>query len=83
MSAEERCCIGCTRWQFDPGGPGYSEYTPGEDWSACCTAMAGPPGAQRRRWELSGYDTDGEVWFKTMQQAKTCPDYDPRPGAPN
>lgn len=74
-----RSCIGCKHWTFHPGHPDWSEVTPGDSWSAQCT-KADADGSVR--WYLSGYDEDDSAWFKTMQQAKTCPDYDPRPGAP-
>jgi hypothetical protein len=69
----ERSCIGCKHWTFEGGHGAWSEVTPGDDWYASCV---------KGHWYMSGHDvTDGE-WFKTMQAAKTCPDYDPRPGAP-
>jgi hypothetical protein len=80
--ANERSCIGCKNWAFNPGRGPWSDVTPGEDWSAQCLKFyTDPKGDVRVHWYMDG-DDDASTWFKTMQAAKDCPDYDPRPGAP-
>jgi hypothetical protein len=32
----KKTCMLCKYWYFDGGSPGYSEYTPGIDWSMLC-----------------------------------------------
>lgn len=78
-----RSCIGCKNWTFDSGHRRWSDVTPGDDWSAHCTKwIPDANGTVRVRWYMAGYSVQDGEWFETMKQAQTCPDYDPRPGAP-
>jgi len=66
-------CIGCMHWWFFAGHPDYSEQTPAEEWEAFCF---------KGHWKLEGIESRAGDWFKTMQKAQECKDYEPRPGAP-
>jgi hypothetical protein len=66
---EHRYCVGCKHWVFDPGHPGYSEYTPGYGWSSEC---------EKGHWTISGSSCDERDFEKVMRAAATCNDYEER-----
>jgi len=60
-----RCCILCKHFSFDEGSPGYSEYTPGTDWSMSCL---------KNHWSMSGSYISEEDYRKNILMAETCKD---------
>lgn len=58
----ERLCIFCHHFEFYPGEPGYSEYTPGADTVIRCRLGF---------WSTSTY-WDENDYRRGMLQAKTC-----------
>lgn len=59
----KRLCIFCKHFEFNPGSPGYSEYTPGENMSMGCNM---------RVWEFDF----GDDFHQCIQHAYTCEKYE-------
>jgi hypothetical protein len=66
LSAENRTCVGCQHWTFDPGCSAWSDVTPGDTWASGC---------DKGHWFVSGLDVTREKYRSGLQSAKTCPDY--------
>jgi hypothetical protein len=59
-------CIGCKHFWVDMGSPGYSELTPGDDFSIYCN---------KNHWEFRKFSTE-EHFKQCLKTANTCQDYD-------
>lgn len=66
MRCKHRLCSYCKHWYFSAGGRGYSELTPGYDWSMNC---------MKGHWELNGYDVTAEEMRTTFELAAKCKDF--------
>ena len=64
----EKICWGCEHIYFSHSSPGYSELTPGSEFSLEC---------DKRHWTFDT-DNDGrEQLRKCLLTAETCPDWTP------
>jgi len=68
IKPENKLCWFCTQFGYTEASGGYSEYTPGEDFSICC---------YKRHWNFSPYQTTQEEFGKMLSTARTCPDFIP------
>ena len=59
----EKLCWSCCHLEWDPGGRGYSEYTPGWAWSADC---------RKDKWAMSGSVIDLAEFRSNLERARTC-----------
>ncbi len=64
----DRLCLFCTHFFLDAGEPGYSEYTPGSNFTCGC---------YMRHWDIEEYDGTGTYnFFNFMRSAINCKDYE-------
>ena len=62
-----RNCINCKKFDFDPGHPDWSEYTPGYGWEAKCIGG---------KWYMQGVSVDENDWRTTTRQAENCDEFE-------
>lgn len=63
MEPNERTCYACNNFWICSASAGYSEFTPGTNWSMSCIETV---------WEFDA-ENDNEVTFaKCLDTAKTC-----------
>lgn len=62
-----KTCILCKHMRFDAGSPGYSQYTPGTNWSSECA---------KGHWEMYGCDASQDEYCRNLLTAETCPDFE-------
>jgi hypothetical protein len=61
-------CARCEHFYFRLAEPGYSEVTPGSDFSMSCN---------RNRWTFDTFEASREDFHRIMIAAEKCPDYKP------
>ena len=66
-----RLCWFCREFWWSNASPGYSELTPGFDFSVSCN---------RDHWRFDSFTTSAEDFRKMLETAKTCPDFKLREG---
>jgi len=64
-----RTCYGCKYFDVTTGAHGYSEYTPGWDWSMNCF---------KDHWSFDGFEDGTNEFGKKLDTANTCADYEQR-----
>jgi hypothetical protein len=63
----EKLCLWCSHFYLDTGSPGYSEYTPGSDFTMTCF---------KHHWEYGyGRFKTEEHYRACLISAQVCPDY--------
>ena len=67
--SEERNCVNCIHWRWHSGQGGYSDLTPGTDWSSHCS---------RGHWEMEGDGVSDDQFRDNMRWARRCSDYSER-----
>lgn len=65
MTNPERLCIYCKHFSIDLGEPGYSEYTPGSDFSIDC---------RKKKWEFNPFGSETEYRL-CIVAAQKCDEY--------
>jgi hypothetical protein len=60
-----KTCIFCQHFYLSMASPGYSEYTPGSDFSMICL---------KDRWRFDQFGTQ-EHYHSCLKSAEVCPDY--------
>jgi hypothetical protein len=65
----ERTCISCDYWRFDAGSEGYSELTPGWNWSSYCG---------KNHWSADGVNESEEGYRDKLLTAGDCKDFEQR-----
>jgi hypothetical protein len=65
--ATHKLCYACKHFEFDPGEPGYSEYTPGSDAHMSCG---------KDHWCLDNMGYGGKSLAEHLERAKTCKDFE-------
>jgi len=64
-----KTCISCEYWKVSSACGGYSEYTPGWDFSMYCL---------KNHWTLKLYDDESDTLRKKLETAEYCKDYSRR-----
>lgn len=59
----ERTCVSCKHWDFDPGEPHYLELTPGCSWSSSCL---------KGKWSVSGTRVSQSEYRAKLLTAQDC-----------
>lgn len=65
----DKTCLFCEHYYISVGSPGYSEYTPGSDFSMDCN---------KGHWDFKQYDTEAH-YRGCLVTAQSCPDYNFNP----
>lgn len=65
MTDDRSCCVNCRHFDFTPGSPGYSEWTPGDSMAIQCL---------KEHW-YAKYDTYQDQFREYMLSSKTCKDF--------
>lgn len=60
--ADRSCCVNCHHFNFWPGDPGYSEFTPGSDMTISCAVGV---------WRAD-CDTFEAEFRRLMRSSETC-----------
>jgi hypothetical protein len=63
MSEPDRLCLWCKHFDLHTGSPGYSEWTPGSEFSIYC---------RKRVWD---FDL-GDDFYATIRKAEGCQHYE-------
>lgn len=58
-----RTCLECKHFRVWAADPGYSEYTPGSDFSMVC---------EKDKWNFDAYEAYLEDFRKMLRTAETC-----------
>ena len=61
-----RTCIDCKRWRVEVAEPGFSEMTPGSEFSMSCI---------RGYWVLDPWEDSEEILREHLKMAETCKDF--------
>ena len=67
---EHRTCLGCCHFHVCTADPGYSEFTPGSEFTMGCT---------KDHWDFDAYLDGQKDLFKKITSARNCPDYEFNP----
>jgi len=68
IKPENKLCWFCQHFIYNEAQPGYSEYTPGEDFSIVCL---------KNHWDFSPSHTTQGEFGKMLSTARNCPDFVP------
>jgi hypothetical protein len=68
-SARDAFCWECQNIWFCQASPGYSELTPGSDFSLLCS---------KNHWELDTYEDEEGTMGRFLKLAQRCPDFEAR-----
>lgn len=63
MAPSDRTCLGCVAFTVLTASPGYSELTPGTDWSMVCG---------ERVWTFDAYEDGVDRFRALLETAQTC-----------
>lgn len=63
----EKLCLWCKYFYLTVGSPGYSEYTPGSDFSMDCG---------KSHWDYKGVSDSENHYRECLLAAQVCPDYE-------
>jgi hypothetical protein len=66
MTDVEKLCWFCRHFWYSNASPGYSELTPGDDFSMTCG---------EQYWSFDAYRTTQEEFGAMLAMAATCPDF--------
>jgi len=61
-----KLCLFCENFRLESGCKGFSEITPGYDFSMECL---------KNHWKFNSFSTDIKEYRKMMKKASTCKDY--------
>ena len=64
-------CISCRHWHWSAGERGYSDMTPGCNWSMTCTHW-------NMHYHFYGFDVTQDQYRQALERARTCPDFERR-----
>lgn len=64
--SDRSCCVNCKHFNFWPGSPGYSEFTPGDDMEMSCL---------RKHWRVT-FETSEDDFRDYMKSSETCADFE-------
>jgi hypothetical protein len=68
---QQRICYGCKWFVLTLADPGYSEFTPGNDWAMSCS---------KDHWRFDPYTDYTDKFAQCLDTAQICPDYAERKG---
>lgn len=66
IQTSPRICLLCKFFYMTQATPGYSELTPGSDFSMGCN---------KNHWEFSAMEETPDTYRVKMETAKSCKDY--------
>ena len=61
-----KACWWCHYFSYSQSDPGYSEYTPGNDFGMSCG---------KKKWDFSSHTTTQDEFGAMLASAESCPDF--------